>query len=375
MRAFLRLGLAVLLSWSSALSCQICLPYPKDSMLDRLNAAQTLVLARENPDKPYSLSSFRTLRTSVDVPKLDLFLPSSTKRMLEVYPERSILCAWSDGEWQSVCVYKPEMEEVLPQLITNSWGDDRTQRAAFFMDYLSSDELQLSRMAHLEVARAPYSVIRKLGKVVDFSDVRNFLNDARMLEWHGLYILLLAQSGEERDLALIKSRYQQCVIHQGVLQSAAWTLAYLETDKSALDEIKRDYFDNSEHTELEVDSILSSLSAFGEARNEMQPSIAEVYEVSLARFPSQLSKRIDDLYAWKQWQTAEAVKSAYMLEQEQMSVEHINKVRAFLGEASESYLIEQEDVIEQKGGLPLWLCSLPLLLIAGLTYSKMQKLS
>jgi hypothetical protein len=363
---------SVLLGWCSAVACQICLPYPKDSLLDRLNASQGLVLARENPEQPYSLSSVRILRTSTEVPKLDLYLPSSTRRMLAVYPERSLVCGWSAGDWKSLAVYTPEMEGLLQRLLVNTWGEDGTQRARFFVEYLSSEDLQLQRMAHLEVARAPYAVIRSLGPVLDFAEVRQFLENPRMLEWHGLYILLLAQSGEQDDLSLIKKRYELCELYHSSLQAAAWTLAYLETDDGALQQIQQDYFSNAEHKEEEVSAVLDALSAYGTTHTDIQPAIAEIYQVAIERFPTQLSKRIDDLQAWQQWQLTDAVADVFSQQQQEMSIEHISKVRAFLSAASER---SSAELIDEQSTALLWLCSIPLVLLGGLTYSKFRKCS
>jgi len=363
---------AILLSWCSAMACQICLPYPKDSLLDRLNASHGLVLARENPAQLYSLSSIRILRTSTEAPEIDLFLPSGTRKMLEVYPERSLLCGWNAGDWQNLAVYTPEMEGLLQKLIMNTWGEDRTQRARFFVDYLSSDDLQLQRMAQLEVARAPYAVIRTLGPVLDFGEVRRFLDNRRMLEWHGLYILLLAQSGTEDDQALIKMRYQQSEHHSSALQAAAWTLAYLETDGGALQKIRQDYFSNAEHNEGEISAVLDALSAYGITHKDAQPAVAEMYRVGIERFPAELSKRIDDLQAWQQWQLEDAVRGVFGQQQQEMSIEHISKVRAFLSVAVEQS--SSEPTAKPSSSL-LWLCSIPLLLLAGLTFSKFRKIS
>ena len=364
--------LVMLLSWCSAMGCQICLPYPKVSLLDRINIAKSLVLAREDPDQLYNLSSIQVLRDSSEVPELDLYLPSSSRRMLAVYPERSLLCGWSEDGWQNLAVHTSEMKKVLPRLLVNTWGEDRTQRARFFVEYLSSEDLQLQRMAHLEVARAPYAVIRSLGPVLDFAEVRQFLENPRMLEWHGLYILLLAQSGEQDDLSLIKKRYELCELYHSSLQAAAWTLAYLETDDGALQQIQQDYFSNAEHKEEEVSAVLDALSAYGTTHTDIQPAIAEIYQVAIERFPAQLSKRIDDLQAWQQWQAGDTVSGVFSQQQQEMSIEHISKVRAFLSVASEQ---SSAELIDEQSTALLWLCSIPLVLLGFLTFSKFRKCS
>ena len=75
------LGSAILLLFGLGLpsmACQICLPMPTESLADRVLAAEHLVLARENPEKPFTLRTIRTLQEGITAaPPLDLFLDSS----------------------------------------------------------------------------------------------------------------------------------------------------------------------------------------------------------------------------------------------------------------------------------------------------------
>ena len=65
-----------------ALACQICFPIPRNSAADHLIAADRVVLARENPEKPFSLKAVEVLKGDGDGPEIDLFLDSSTRRSL-----------------------------------------------------------------------------------------------------------------------------------------------------------------------------------------------------------------------------------------------------------------------------------------------------
>ena len=118
--------------------------------------------------------------------------------------------------------------------------------------------------------------------------------------------------------------------------------------------------------------MLAALSAYATIHTDKQPAIAEMYAVALKRFPEQLSKRIDDLQAWRQWQSAGTVSSVFAQQQQQMSIEHISKVRAFLSVASDQ---SSTELVGKPSSTLLWLCSIPLVLLCGLTYSKFRKSS
>ena len=48
-----------------AMACQICLPFPRESAADKLIDAEIVVLAREDPAKPFSLKPGEVLKGRV----------------------------------------------------------------------------------------------------------------------------------------------------------------------------------------------------------------------------------------------------------------------------------------------------------------------
>ena len=61
----------------SGQACQICLPFPARSLVDYLIESDHIVLARENPEKPFTLRAIKTLKG--DKPPAPLDSDSETK--------------------------------------------------------------------------------------------------------------------------------------------------------------------------------------------------------------------------------------------------------------------------------------------------------
>ena len=72
-------------------ACVICVPYPTKTAADYLVDSDTVVLARENPDKPWSYVPVETLKGEMTLSPIDHFLNSTTRRMLEIHPERGVV--------------------------------------------------------------------------------------------------------------------------------------------------------------------------------------------------------------------------------------------------------------------------------------------
>ena len=53
-----------------ARACQVCYPFPKKSVADHLIESEALVLAREDPKRPYHFASIEVLKGEPPAPKL-----------------------------------------------------------------------------------------------------------------------------------------------------------------------------------------------------------------------------------------------------------------------------------------------------------------
>jgi disulfide oxidoreductase YuzD len=60
-------------------ACMVCIPFPQNTVADDLLSATVIVLARENPKKPFSYVAVEVLKGDLDAPQIELFLDSTTR--------------------------------------------------------------------------------------------------------------------------------------------------------------------------------------------------------------------------------------------------------------------------------------------------------
>lgn len=297
-------------AWTQA--CQICVPFPETTSTDILLAGEAVVLAREDPDRPFHYRAVEVLKGTLDETKIDLFLNSSTRRQLSIFPERSVvLVRTADGEeatWQSVGVADKEFGPLVREILKASpaWEQDPSKRTTFFAKQLGQEHSQIGNLALLEVARAPYAEIRKLGGALSRDQIHAFLKNYRYIEWHALYILLLAQRDDAADHAFIMESFQSAIRYGMTIQLAAWATAALEIEGTkVIDLIENEYFRNQARTPKELTEITKALSVHGtHGSQELRNRIVISYGALLKLNPVMATQIVEDLIAWKRTEYA-----------------------------------------------------------------------
>lgn len=296
-------------------ACQICLPIPQKSLADWIIESKYVSLAQQNPKKPFSLIIDKNLKEEPARPEIDLFLDSSSRHILKTFPDRRIICIrLSDDpsqEWRRIGILTPELGPIIREILQKKdpWKEDQTLRLNYFKDFLSHPDNQIRTLAHLEVAGSPYREIRKLRDVFSSEEIHTFLNKTRYLEWHALYILLLAGSDDEQDHEMIRKKMELATRFSFTVQLAAWTTAYLEIDQEeALSFIETHYLKNPQRTPKELKAIFQALSTHGsEGHQHLRNRIVENYRLLLKSAPQLADAIVTDLEMWERWDFAEPV--------------------------------------------------------------------
>ena len=309
------LCLAALISAAGA--CQICVPFPQKSTADLLIDSEAVVLAREDPDRPFHLKAVELIKGDPGMEKIDLFLDSSSRRLLRLHPESSIVVVRlvEDGksEWRRIGMADGEFDPLAKEILqlAPTWKRDPRLRPRFFSKLLGHENAQLSSLAHLEVGRAPYDEIKKLGGALSREQLRSFIGNFRYIEWHSLYILLLAQSEDERDREFIAESLRSAERYSLTTNLAAWATAAIELDgEMAIDSIEASYFRDPERSEKELEQIALALSVQGgSGPGALRDRIVASYGTLIATHPSMVGKVALDLIAWKRDELAAEIAS------------------------------------------------------------------
>jgi hypothetical protein len=313
---FAALACAIFLFLEGPLAaCQICFPYPKKSAADYLIEGEAVVLAREDPQRPFHYRPVRVLKGDPGTKEIDLFINSVTRRTLAVFPKHAMVLVRTDEDgpsaWRSVGMANSDFGPLVSKILAcaPAWEKAPNERTAFFSTHLGHPDPHISDLAHLEVARAPYAMIRTLGGVISREKIHAYLKNIRYMDWHALYILLLAQSEDVRDREFISESFRSAVRFGSTSQLAAWATAFIELEgTSAIEFIETEYFHGGRHKAKELQEILKALSVHGtHGSPALRDRIVASYETVVTLSPSLTSQITDDLIKWKRTEYAEDI--------------------------------------------------------------------
>ena len=310
------LALISLLLVRGADACQVCIPMPVKTLADRLLEADALVLAREDPERPFHYVAVKVLKGDPGDTPIDAFLPSMDRRVLARYPQRHMLLvrAGEDDGWSALGIADEEYERFVRRIIghAGSWKpmeSDNPQRLAEFAPLLGNANTRLHETAYLEIARAPYSEIRRIATEVPIETVRGMLDDPRYLEWRSLAILMLAESELPDDRERIRKRVVDLQRLGTTFNLAAWVTAYLAIEgENGLEHIKQWYLTRSDRSRDELREIIKALSVYAKAEAALREAVAEAYGKLLEVHPLLAADITHDLIAWQRWDFADRIR-------------------------------------------------------------------
>lgn len=308
------------LSWAGAgpaHACMVCIPIPETTAADHLIEGDIVVLAREDPDQPFSYREVEVLKGSYDGhPPIDMFVNSTMRRKLANAPDRSVVLVHNPDRsgWRSLGNANAEFEGVVRQILERapSWQTQvKSQRIAYFASLLDHRNPILANLAYLEVGRAPYREIKALSGQISRERLRRMLTAAAYYEWRALAILMLAQSDRAQDRDEIRRSFGMAAKYHHETYLAAWATAYIEIDEAdAIDVIEARYFEERERTDAELIEISKALSVHGsDGHVHLRDRMVEAYAELLDNHPSMVGPVAKDLAAWQAWSLAERVRT------------------------------------------------------------------
>lgn len=310
--------LAMTLTWfamGTATACMVCIPFPEDTVTDRLLKAGVVVLARENPEKPFSYIATAVLKGELEDHAIDLFLSSNLRRRLAAYQEHNVVLAYDEAtsHWLNTGYATPSYEALVHEILARApaWEPSFGQetRARFFLPYLADEDPAVRELAYLEVGQASYELIREADPIVPKQQVHAFLADPMYLEWRALYILLLGVDAGPAEAERIRQTMTSKAQNDQSLNLSAWATALIEVDgEAALDWLEKAYLARSDRYEDDVLEIVKALSVQGaRPRSGLRQRIAESYGVLIQTHPSLAGWAARDLAAWQDWRFAETL--------------------------------------------------------------------
>ncbi len=287
--AWAQLGALFLLTVCAPIAhaCPLCVELPRETLVDKIAQAKCVLLASLSPESQFEFSAQEVIQGRYDSESINLFVDSVTRRVLTLDSERRVILVQSRlGTWSSFGVASANYEALVRRLVTliPSWSstdiesDSFVARMLFFVPLFGHDERQIRELAYLELSRAPYPLVRKLGKSVTRKDYRTVLERREYVKWRALAYLLLAQSSDPSDRQFIMDRFYSMSAVGGARNLAAILAAAIEVDRDrAFIVVRERYAGGRARSKEELAAVVRALAIhdrYGDER--MRRQIAEL---------------------------------------------------------------------------------------------------
>ena len=253
-----------------ATSCTICIGLPKETAADHLLKSHCVILARQSAGNPFAYAPVETLKGSFDGNQIDLLVDSVTRRRLSIDSDLSVLLvqASADGQWRSLGIVSDKFKSVIRRVVlfAPEWQQESRQarRVEYLFSLFGSEDPSIHELADLELGRAPYAVIRKLGGRIERSDIARMLDRAQYLKWRSLAILLSGHSDSVTDHSEIIDGSHSAETLQLTTNLAAWATAAIEVQQGqAIDFITEAYFSDPKRSRGELEAVITAMSLHG----------------------------------------------------------------------------------------------------------------
>jgi len=312
--AFAGVLLCALSRIPTAQACQICVPYPEETLADRLLENDEIIFAREVADSPYFFYQVEVLKGPGVSRSLKMFCDSATRRKLRAIPDSVVVLARKkDERWYLIAHADTGFQPFIRTIVSRGEGwsglSDNRDRLRFFSRFLHSDDERIHRQAYIEVGRAPYAMIKDLAAEISREQIYDLLRNYRLIEWQNLYILMLGQSRETDDLDFIRDKVQSAARFGSTQNLAAWVTAFIESHPdSGVEDIERLYFMSKTRSDDEIVQVLTSMSILGSQTREapldqrifkLRLKIVRSYATLLENYPEMAGYVAKDLAAWQ----------------------------------------------------------------------------
>jgi hypothetical protein len=265
-----------------------------------------VALAREDPNQPFSLTAVEFLKGNDDGSDIGLFLDSVTRRILASDPRRAVVVVQETkgGDWRRLALANAQYQAMVRRILlfAPQWQgtSGRLRRAEFFLPLFGHEDPAIYELAYLEIARAPYDVIKRISRVVSREQIERILNRPEYLRWRSLAILILAHRGEAADKDYIAESFRNAERFRLSSNLAAWAAAAIELEGAgAISYIEDRYFAGLDRNDEELKEVLYALSLHGsEGRVQLRHRIVAAYGKLLEVHPRMAASAAADLLAW-----------------------------------------------------------------------------
>ncbi|MCB1487295.1 MAG: hypothetical protein KDJ88_07535 [Bauldia sp.] len=328
------LSVLVLLSFglagTPARACYICIALPEDTFADQILRSEAVILAREDPARPFTFRSVAILKGSLPPDPIPFLVDSATRRRLANAPDDAVLLVWGrpdrkrmgpfstvrpEVEWQRLAYADPEVRAMTADVLArlDAWQADKSglSRFNFFAGLHADRNSTIRHIALSELARAPYHYIKRLKTELTRAEIMAALADMTMAPWAPTYILLLGRSDDPGCRDIVRAAISRASRRGSGGNLAAWATALVEIDgPAAVGKLSEAYFRDPMRSIDELKSVVAALGIQGsDGDPALRPGIARAFH-DLARLRPHMAPYVAKyLTDWNDWSQVDAFAS------------------------------------------------------------------
>jgi len=307
-----------LMATTPALACQICLDPSRASLVQALEQRSDAVLAKRAVGGGTTHIVVDAVIGALE-PGSKIEASSLRSAPVPVRESTGVLLVRDapGNDWRHVAVIQRHHIELLREFAamtpTAQMGfADWLQRTRYFIDLLDHEDPLLAETAYLEIARAPYSVIRTLGSHIPPRQLSAWIDTPANYR-EPLYLLLLGVAGDPRGAATLEMWRRAALAQRNPEPVAAVVTGLLEIHgEEWLQQVFDDYLSADTPASLpEIQAALLALSVQGGADGHITKArIIDLYARFIDERPALAGFITPDLIEWGNWTLTESLLAA-----------------------------------------------------------------
>jgi hypothetical protein len=306
-RVALVLGVLAALVPAPVLACLVCITLPERTIADRVIEAETVVLARENPARPFTYVPVEQLRGEALSEAIPFLVDSTMRRRLAADPDAAVLFVREGESWVQLASVDASVRALLDHILEAApvWDaePDHRERFAYFAQLHDHPNETIRLLALAEISRSPYAQIRRMTPRLERVEITRILRNPTWVEWAPIHILFLGLSDVPADHSFVR-RMTRLAAERGMgSHLGAWATALVEIDgPPAIDWLRTTYLEDPDRGVEELRQVVTALATLVEGGEpNLQPGIAAALRELARNRPALAAEAAQQLAALGDW--------------------------------------------------------------------------
>lgn len=184
---------------------------PSKTLVDWMLHGDTVVVARPDPDNPFSYKTTEVIRGDPGANTIPFLVDSVSRRTLARNQEDGVVFALTrGGNWQRIAYVGATNRQVIKNIRNraSSWAttEFHPDRFAFFALLQDHSNATIRRLALQEIDRVPYGLLRDINVRLSEEVLIGSLNNVREFNYRPINLLLLGLKGTDEARSYIRKQ-------------------------------------------------------------------------------------------------------------------------------------------------------------------------